>query len=82
MIQLSAGTAFPSHESLSHQMRRGGLCPVSITIITSSGRPTEAQRKRKMKTEGEENVSTEYGQQVHRLQDRGEQEDKDGSRGT
>ena len=51
MIQLSAGTTSPATRARAIKTRRRRkLCPVSITIITSSGRPTEATEKRKMKT--------------------------------
>ena len=51
MIQLSAGTTCPATGARAIKTRRRRkLCPVSITNITSSGRPTEATEKRKMKT--------------------------------
>ena len=51
MIQLSAGTSSPATGARAIKTRRRRkLCPVSITNITSSGRPTEATEKRKMKT--------------------------------
>ena len=43
MIQLSAGTSSPATGARAIKTRRRRkLCPVSITNITSSGRPTEA----------------------------------------
>lgn len=53
MIQLSAGTTSPAmgaRAKKTRRRRRRKLCPVSITIITSSGMSTEATEKRKMKT--------------------------------
>ena len=54
MIQLSVGTTSPATGGRAiktrRRRRRRKLCPVSITIITSSGMSTEAAERRKMKT--------------------------------